>query len=293
VNFFSPEVLAIITGLGFAVSDVLIGEGVRTSTPYTGAVILSLTVGSIYVVLIPWVVSSLALHPLGLFWFLMVGVSQFGLGMFFFYFSMRRVGIARAAVISSSAPAFTVALAIAFMSEQPTLLVCGGTMIIITGVMVSSGNRGSFLGGQMQKRGMVLVFPLLTAFLFGISPIFRKAGLELIPSIPIGSALAGIGGFLTLLILSPFFPKAERIRLERRSFWMFLAGGLVMAGAQGTFFLALRSGAVTTVVPLVFLKPVFITTIMMLRNWRKEKLGLGVLAGSVLMVFGAWLILGF
>ena len=240
MSFLPPEVLAIITGLGFAVSDVLIGDGVRTSTPYTGAVILSLTVGSIYVVLIPWVIPSLALNSLGLFWFLMVGVTQAGLGMFFFYFSMRKVGIARAAVISSSAPVFTVALAIAFLGEQPTLFVCGGTVIIIIGVMVSSGSRRSLTGGRMQHRGTVLIFPLLTAFLFGISPIFRKAGLELIPSLPLGAALAGIGGFLTLLILSPFFPKAERFRFERRSLWLFLAGGLVMAGAQGTFFLALQ-----------------------------------------------------
>ncbi|MFQ5694086.1 MAG: EamA family transporter, partial [Nitrospinota bacterium] len=110
--FLTPEALAVLTALGFAVSDVLMGEGIRTSTPYTGAVALSFVVGACFGLTLPWVLPTLALSAQGLIWFLLVGVSQSGLGMFFFYLGMRRVGVARAAVISASAPAFSVALAV-------------------------------------------------------------------------------------------------------------------------------------------------------------------------------------
>lgn len=50
----TPEGLALLTALGFAVSDVLMGQGIRTSTPYTGAVALSFIVGATYGVTLPW-----------------------------------------------------------------------------------------------------------------------------------------------------------------------------------------------------------------------------------------------
>ena len=269
----------------------------RTSTPYTGAVVLSFVVGACFTAAMPWVLPGLEGNAAGFFWFLLVGVSQIGLGMFLFYLSMRRVGVARAAVISASAPVFSVALAVLFLKERPTVFVYIGTLTVVLGVMASAGRK---TGPEESRRlgPADLAFPLLTALLFGVSPLFRKVGLGHIPSIPLAAALAGTGGFVTLLLLGPVFPRPERFVFERRSAWLFLAGGLVMAGAQATFFLALRSGPVSVVVPLIFVKPVFVAAIVFLTGRfltgrAKEKIGAGVFAGAVLMAAGAWLLLGF
>lgn len=292
--FFSAEVLALLTGLGFAVSDTLMGAGVRTSTPYTGAVALTFVVGVCYAAVMPWVLPGLQLNAAGIFWFLLVGISQSGLGMLFFYLSMRRVGVARAAVISASAPVFSVALAVLFLREQPTAFIYIGTVAIVLGVMASAGWK---LGSEENRQlgPADLAFPLLTALLFGMSPLFRKVGLGHIASIPLGSVLAGMGGFVTLLLVGPIFPRPERFAFERRSAWLFFAGGLVMVGAQATFFLALQAGPVSVVVPLVFVKPVFVSVIVFLtgRGRGREKMGAGVYVGAILMAVGAWLLLGF
>ena len=291
--FFSAEVLALLTALAFAVSDTLMGAGVRTSTPYAGAVALSFLVGACYAAAMPWVLPGLKLNAAGVFWFLLVGVSQLGLGMFFFYLSMRRVGVARAAVISASAPVFSVALAVLFLGERPTVFIYIGTMAVVLGVMASAGWKPG-PGGENRRLGPAdLALPLLTALLFGVSPLFREVGLGNIASIPLASALAGMGGFVTLLLLSPVFPRPERFAFERRSARLFFAGGLVMAGAQATFFLALMSGPVSVVVPLIFVKPVFVAAIVFLTGRGREKMGASVFVGAVLMAAGAWLLLGF
>ncbi len=141
MNFFSAEVLALLTAFALAVSDTLMGEGVRTSTPYTGAVVLSFVVGACFTAAMPWVLPGLEGNAAGFFWFLLVGVSQIGLGMFLFYLSMRRVGVARAAVISASAPVFSVALAVLFLKERPTVFVYIGTLTVVLGVMASAGRK--------------------------------------------------------------------------------------------------------------------------------------------------------
>ncbi len=299
MNFFSAEILALLTALAFAVSDTLMGAGVRTSTPYTGAVALTFLVGVCYAAAMPWVLPGLELNAAGVFWFLLVGISQLGLGMFFFYLSMRRVGIARAAVISASAPVFSVALAVLFLGERPTVFIYIGTVTVVLGVMVSAGRKqGTGEGRRMSPAD--LAFPLLTAFLFGVSPLFRKVGLGSIASIPLASALAGIGGLATLLLLGPVFPRPERFVFAPRSARLFFAGGLVMVGAQATFFLALQSGPVSVVVPLIFVKPVFVAVIVFLtgrgrggRGGEREKMGAGVYLGAALMAAGASLLLGF
>ncbi|MBI2881345.1 MAG: DMT family transporter [Candidatus Tectomicrobia bacterium] len=293
MTFPSAEVLALLTALGFAVSDVLMGAGIRTSTPYTGAVTLCFMVGLCGALALPWVWPSAGLNAAGVFWFLLVGISQSGLGMFFFYLSMRRVGVARAAVISASAPAFSVGLAVLFLSEEPTLFSYLGTAAIILGVMASvRGEKGRRENRRSLGSGD-LVFPLLTAFLFGVSPLFRKVGLGHLPSVPLGTALAGAGGFASLLLLGRTFPRAERFRWEKRAAWLFFAGGLVMAGAQATLFMALRTGWVSVVVPLVYVKPLFVSAIVSVTGRGRESVGTGVFVGGVLMAVGAWLLLGF
>jgi drug/metabolite transporter (DMT)-like permease len=289
----SAEILALLTALGFAVSDVLMGEGIRTSTPYTGAVALSFMITACFGLALPWVSISVALNLPGVLWFLLVGISQVGLGMFFFYLSMRRVGVARAAVISASAPAFSVGLAVLFLGERPNLFVYLGTLAVILGVMVSSGG-GKGADESRRRLGPVdLMFPIITAFLFGASPLFRKVGLAQIPSVPIGTFLAGAGGLVTLLSLQGAFPVNERFRWEAKAGRLFLAGGLVMAVAQGTFFLSLRTGMVSTVVPLVFVKPVFVSAIVFMTRQGRHKVGRRVFLGGILMAVGAWLLLGF
>ncbi len=73
-----------------------------------------------------------------------------------------------------------------------------------------------------------------------------------------------------------------------------------MVGAQATFFLALQSGPVSVVVPLIFVKPVFVAVIVFLtgrgregRGGKRKKMGAGVYLGAALMAAGAWLLLGF
>lgn len=289
------EVLALLTALGFAISDVLMGEGIRTSTPYTGALALSFVVGACYSLALPWVLPTLDWNAPGVVWLLLVGVSQIALGMFFFYLSMRRVGVARAAVISASAPVFSVGLAVLFLAERPTLFIYLGTLTVVLGVMASVW-KGEGEGEKENRRRLGpadLAFPLITAFLFGVSPLFRKVGLGHISSVPFATALAGMGGFVTLLLLGKTFPKPERFRLDKRAARLFLAGGLVMAGAQAGFFLALRTGLVSIVVPLIFVKPVFVSAIVFLTQRERKRVGKGVFIGGVLMAAGAWLLLGF
>ena len=66
-----------------------------------------------------------------------------------------------------------------------------------------------------------------------------------------------------------------------------------MAMAQGTFFLSLRTGMVSTVVPLIFVKPVFVSAIVFMTRQGRHKVGRRIFLGGIFMAVGAWLLLGF
>ena len=135
----------------------------------------------------------------------------------------------------------------------------------------------------------VVVLLILTAILWGSSPILEKIGLRnttplialTIRSIGVTAALV-----LTLVCLGKF---KEVFNVEGKTVLLFVASG-IMAGLLGmwTYFGALKAGATSKIVPIAACYPLITAFLSVLIL--KEGVTILRLAGTLLIIAGIWLV---
>jgi len=128
--------LAITAALGWGTSSIFARLGVQHIKPATGTFI-SLVSSATLVVLLSVIMNFDAIVSLSLTalaWFGVIGVISYGIGRQLRFFSIRYIGVAKAAPIFSSSPLFAVILAVAFTGERINLAIAIGTLCIVTGV---------------------------------------------------------------------------------------------------------------------------------------------------------------
>lgn len=127
----------------------------------------------------------------------------------------------------------------------------------------------------------------LAAFVWGIAPILEKSGLVKIAPMA-GLFYRCLGVLLGFLILLLFIVKPEEIRTaDLRSASLLVLGGFLASFiAQIFFYNALKSGSVSTVVPLSGSYPLiaFMLGVLLLG----ESFNIPKLIGVVLIVAGIW-----
>src|SRR3989338_4859047 len=139
-----PELIAILSAMGWAGDAILVRMGARTSNTYAAA-FLSYSVSALFL----WCY-LLLFYPLRLLWspatiyFLLSGCLQPLLTRILFYIGITRLGVSRAGPLRGTSPFFALVLAVLFLHERPTLPVYGGTVLIVASVW-------SFLGAAAEK----------------------------------------------------------------------------------------------------------------------------------------------
>ena len=135
----------------------------------------------------------------------------------------------------------------------------------------------------------VFVLLLLTAILWGSSPILEKMGLR--SSTPlIALTIRSLGVSLILLITLACLGKLkEVIAVDAKTAIIFIASG-TMAGLLGmwTYFGALKAGATSKIVPIAACYPLITAFLSILIL--KENVTLVRLIGTLLIIAGIWLV---
>jgi bacterial/archaeal transporter family protein len=133
------------------------------------------------------------------------------------------------------------------------------------------------------------VFAILTAFFFGLAPIFGKLGLEGVnPALALCIRSFIISGImLGWLILNKDVSPIMDVSL---SGWVFIALEGIFAALFGQLFYyyALKSGDVSLVVPIIATFPLF--TFVMATIFLGDKVSFTKIGGIVSIVFGVILI---
>jgi len=127
--------LAIIAALGWSISSIFARLGLQQIKPALGTFI-SLVSSATLVVLLSMIMNFDAIVSLSLtalLWFGVIGVISYGIGRQLRFFSIRYIGVAKAAPIFASSPLFAVILAVAFTGERINLAIAIGTLCIVTG----------------------------------------------------------------------------------------------------------------------------------------------------------------
>lgn len=277
-----PEVIAILSAMGWAGDAILVRMGARTSNIYAAA-FLSYSVSAI------WLWSYLLLYyPFHLLWspaaiyFLLSGCLQPLLARLLYYVGITRLGVSRAGPLRGTSPLFALILAVLFLNERPTAAVYAGTALIVASVwLISSRGRG-----EGDWKLFDIIFPLGAAFTGAVSQNLRKAGLLIFPDPYVGAAIATTTSLVIFAVSLLAVGRIRLVRLQRESLPFFGSAAFVSAAAQIMNFAALGMGEVSAMVPLLDTTPLFTVLFSAIFLRDLEKVTTKIVLGVLLMVSG-------
>ncbi|MBI2369625.1 MAG: DMT family transporter [Deltaproteobacteria bacterium] len=281
------ELLALLSALTYAVSDVLVRYGIRGSTPWT-AVLISIAIN-----VLALGTATLLAHPLGLLqhwailFFVSAGLFTPGGARILFYTGIARVGVAIASPLRESTPLFSALLAVVLLGETLTVPIISGTLLILSGIY-TLGALGSV---QPSFRKRDLLYPLGAAGLSAISYVLRRAGLLHLNAPLLGAAVSSLTALVALGLFTRVVPSSrDRIVVSPRAVVAFILSGLCTSLAVFLNFSALSRGQVVVVVPLMSTAPLFALLFSALFLRRLEAIMPRTIVGAILLLSGAVLL---
>jgi DME family drug/metabolite transporter len=220
----------------------------------------------------------------GILYFVLAGLVGTAAGRLLRFVSIEKVGASVSAALINLHPFIAAGLAILFLGEAVTVPILAGTVVIVTGtVLLSTGGR--ILG----FRPSLLVFPFLSAACFGTVAILRKLGLG-----GAGPVLGFAVNVTTALVAFTAFLAASRhlrrFRCAPRSLGYLISAGILENAGVLLSVLALRVGTVSVVAPLIGTMSLFVLTLSRLFLRDVERVSVRLVAGTVLIVLGVYLI---
>ncbi len=201
------------------VMSLLARKGQEYSNAVTGAFIsLFVSVPLFWAwALFAWTADWLNLKAIGLF--LLAGFLGAGLGRTLLFFSIHRVGVTRTVPIIATTPLFTTTLAQLFLGEQPGPYGWAGTLLIVAGCVFLSLRKES--DATWNPRALWIPFACVVGHAFSL--LFRKLGMQAVPSPLMASAVASLAGLVSLCAVSRFLPASFLPDFGPRNAWYYFS----------------------------------------------------------------------
>jgi drug/metabolite transporter, DME family len=277
-----PEVVAMLSAMGWAGDSVLVRLGLRRSNIFA-AMLVSYTVSvtCIWTYILMTTPLDFLRSP-AMLYFLISGCLQPLFARALYYEALIRLGVSRAGPLRGAEPLFATALAVAVLHEQPTVPVYVGTLLIVGSIWAISSRQS----GESNWRLLDIFLPLGAALVSAISQSLRKQGLNILPD-PFVAAATVTSVTLTLFMIFLFATKRTgQLRMGRESFLFFLIAALVALSAQISNFIALSRADVSVIIPLLNTTPLFTVLFSSLFLRGMETITPRIILGASLMVAG-------
>src|SRR5215470_11856074 len=280
------HLLALGGALFSGLATIWIRQGLRGSDPYTG-LFVNVVVGTVSLWTAVIATGGLGhVSPRGALFFMLAGLVGTVGGRLLRFVSIEKVGASIATALINLNPLVASLLAVLLLGERvtPTLLL--GTFVITTGTVLLSASRSS-----MGFRSWHLVFPLLSAFCFGVVAILRKLGLGHMGAV-MGATVNTTTALLAFAAYAVGSGNRGTLTCRGRSLACFVAAGVGENAAVFLNIVALGVGAVSVVAPLYATTPLFVLLLspVFLRSF--ERLSGRVVVGTILIVAGVVIITG-
>ena len=233
-----------------------------------------------------------ALSWIALLWILAVAVSHHCLGRPQNYLSVSIIGASRASLFFSTQAPFAAFFAIAFLGESLTPMVVIGTIGVVSGLVLASGD--SLLEGWRTERRYLFGYlvALSAGAAYGGTNIFVKKAGETFDSPLLITSMSLLAG---LIILAPVVGAASargssiRPKGWRTAGFVALAGIAAGVGVNALYF-ALQRADVVTITPIVSSSPLVTLLLAHLFISRLESVTPRLVIGTVLAVAGVILV---
>jgi len=276
------EILSLLTAFCYSVSSVFILKGMRDSNP-NSALLLSTSIQVSFLTVL--LLTNLPeIDWTAVIFFSLSGILASGFGRLFNFIAIEHLGVATSSALGGSYPLFSTVIAVILLGEGLAISTLMGVALVVSGVFLISGR-----GGEFVKSG-ALLFPILSAFFYGLSDVVRKMGLNILSESLLGAQVGATAGMLSFLLYLILTRRLGEIKVNRSSFAYFSATGIIVSIAWIFSFMAMQIGTVSIVSILTGATPLFSLLLSWLMLRGQEDLGYRVIFGSLVIVAGVSLV---
>jgi drug/metabolite transporter, DME family len=278
----SPQFFAWLTAFSFACANVTVGYGMRYSTPLT-ATFVSLVVHTIVLWTALVLTSGIPeINFVAVGAIFLTGIVQ-PFMRFFQYKGMEKIGTSRAITLRNSYPVLSVLIGIVFLGEQITLLGVLGTILIVSGIALSSLKLDERF---KDFRWLYVVFPLITASLTSVVHPLRRFALIQANEPLFFAALVGPFSLMAFAVYYWTPANNDKLVWNRRALWPFLFSGLGETMAVLFMLHAFSVGSVVTVSPITATSPIWTALLGAIFLRRVEQFTVASVIGTLSVVAG-------
>ncbi len=284
---FAPILLALTSATLFAVSILVLHQGLRHTDSETGSLIQIGATVLCYWLFAPWLVESWFWFTPAAALFALVGLFKPFLSANASLLSVHYLGPTPTSTLAATSPLFAAAFGVFFLGEYLTLPIALGTMAIMAGSIVLAQQGG--WGRRTSWPLWALSLPLAAALIRAAGDAMTKFAMIDLPS----PYFAGLVSFTVSLIIAMLVYGARRRALPKLgrihgTGWFILAG-VINGVSVYCLNTALKLGEVIVVIPLVSASP-FLTLLLSVFLVRRETITRNSLLAVLLVVPGVTMI---
>jgi uncharacterized membrane protein len=203
------------------------------------------------------------------------------------------MGAPSAIALSNSSPMYVLLLSPLVLGESLNAIVVGGTVLIMVGIVILGLDfekpKTKMVTGMRRYKNRAFLAAGASGFLYGLSYLFRKLGIDTLNNPALGALVATATSF-TILTIILGARRQTNIGFQRRVIWSLVLYGIVTSIAWILQLDSLGSGQAVVVVPILTTQPLFVIILTYLFFNRTEHLSAGVLLGALAIVGGASLL---
>jgi drug/metabolite transporter (DMT)-like permease len=319
-------VIALSSAFCFALSDVFVRRGVAKAPVSYGAfitVLLGVPLFAIGALLFGQLLRVGEISGEGYLYLIAAGIIHYVIGRYFNYGAINAIGATRAAPVQALGLPYSVLIAFLFLDEDITLGMAAGIALIMVGPLLMVERRrqpspvaAAIIEGadadianapavtetaEVPAQRFVLrqtegyIFAVIAAISYGTSPVLIRAAIGGDPDVSILGGLVTYIAAAVLLLASLILPARRPLlkALNVPTFQIFFGAGFAVFLAQMFRFIALSEASVAVVATLLRFGSVFTLILSWYFNKHLENINWRVVAGVVLSVAGAILLITF
>ena len=278
----SPQFLAWLTAVSFALSNITVRRGLIHSTPFT-ATFLSLVIHTVGL----WTAVFLTggIPPVAFAAVAAIAITALlqPIMRHCHYTGIHKIGTSRAVTLRNTFPFMAVAIGILVLDEPATLLGIMGTVLVVVGIVFTSWRIDKYLPAF---RWTYLLYPITTAFITAVvHPLRRYALLQSHEPL----FLTAMVGPISLAAFMSYYAlpiSNEKLVWDRRALGPFLLSGMFETFAVLLMLLAFSLGPVVVVSPITATVPIWTAILSAVFLREIERINLASVVGTVFVVAG-------
>jgi drug/metabolite transporter, DME family len=287
LQHLAPILLALISATLFAVSILVLHQGLRHSDSESGSLIQIGATVVCYWLLAPWLVESWYWFAPATALFVVVGLFKPFLSANAALLGVHYLGPTPTSTLAATSPLFAAAFGVFFLSESLTLPIILGTAAIMAGSIILAQQGG--WGRRTTWPLWALSLPLAAALIRAAGDVLTKFAMIDLPS-PYFAGLVSFSVSLVIAILVYVVRRRSLPQLGKAhgTGWFVLAG-VINGVSVYCLNTALKLGDVVVVIPLVSASPL-LTLLISAFLVRRETITRNSLLAALLVVPGVILI---